>query len=106
MSKFGCMTRSARMVISGLPHHVTQRGNRREAIFFEDGDQEVSRDLLAEQAPRLVFCGLFRPTSSHIVSEPLDAARRGTAVRSPHCIPNGLYLSLFRLIQKVLRRSP
>jgi hypothetical protein len=33
------MTRLARMVVSGLPHHVTQRGNRREPIFFEDGDQ-------------------------------------------------------------------
>jgi putative transposase len=37
------------MVVAGLPHHVTQRGNRREAIFFEDGDQEIYRDLLAEQ---------------------------------------------------------
>jgi hypothetical protein len=29
---------------------VTQRGNRREPIFFEDGDQEIYRDLLGEQA--------------------------------------------------------
>jgi len=43
------MARLARTVVAGLPHHVTQRGNRREAIFFEDGDQEVYRDLLAEQ---------------------------------------------------------
>ena len=43
------MTRRARIVVPGLPHHVTQRGNRREAIFFEDGDQEIYRDLLAEQ---------------------------------------------------------
>ncbi len=43
------MTRLARMVASGLPHHVTQRGNRREPIFFEDGDQEIYRDLLGEQ---------------------------------------------------------
>jgi len=43
------MTRLARMVVAGLPHHVTQRGNRREAIFFEDGDHEIYRDLLAEQ---------------------------------------------------------
>jgi hypothetical protein len=35
------MARLARTVIAGLPHHVTQRGNRREAIFFEDGDQEI-----------------------------------------------------------------
>ena len=36
-------------MVPGLPHHVTQWGNRREAIFFEDGDQEIYRDLLAEQ---------------------------------------------------------
>jgi REP element-mobilizing transposase RayT len=24
--------------VPSLPHHVTQRGNRREAVFFEDGD--------------------------------------------------------------------
>jgi len=44
------MTRSPRTVISGVPHHVTQRGNRREAISFDNRDQEVYRDLLAEQA--------------------------------------------------------
>jgi hypothetical protein len=31
------MTRLARMVVADLPPHATQRGNRREAIFFEDG---------------------------------------------------------------------
>jgi putative transposase len=36
------------MVVPGLPHHVTQRGNRREAIFFEGGDQQIC-DMLAEQ---------------------------------------------------------
>ena len=30
------MTRMARAVVPGMPHHVTQRGNRRERIFFED----------------------------------------------------------------------
>jgi putative transposase len=43
--KFALMTRLARMVVSGLPHHVTQRGNRREPIFFEDGDQEIYPSL-------------------------------------------------------------
>jgi putative transposase len=32
------MPRTARIVIPGAPHHVTQRGNRREPVFFEDGD--------------------------------------------------------------------
>jgi hypothetical protein len=52
------MTRSARMVISGLPHHVTQRGNRREAIFFEDGDKEVYRDLLARAGAQGWYRGM------------------------------------------------
>jgi len=46
------MARYARIVIPGAPHHVTQRGNRREPIFFEDGDQEIYRDLLAEQTAK------------------------------------------------------
>jgi putative transposase len=32
------MARLARIVVPDLPHHVTQRGNRRQKIFFEDGD--------------------------------------------------------------------
>jgi len=44
------MARLARIIIPDVPHHVTQRGNRREPIFFEDGDQEIYRDLPAEQA--------------------------------------------------------
>lgn len=42
------MARLARIVVPGCPHHVIQRGNRREAIVFEAGDQEICRDLLAE----------------------------------------------------------
>ena len=30
------MARIAQFVVPGLPHHVTQRGNRREAVFFGD----------------------------------------------------------------------
>ena len=34
------MGRIARIVAPGLPHHVTQRGNRRQETFFTDGCQE------------------------------------------------------------------
>jgi putative transposase len=30
------MLRVARTVFAGLPHHLTQRGNRRETVFFTD----------------------------------------------------------------------
>ena len=42
------MTRIARVVVPGLPHHVTQRGNHRDRIFFEDGDYALYCDGLAE----------------------------------------------------------
>ena len=46
-----------------------------------------------------------RPTSS-IFPQPFDAARAGYSGQVPKLRPERLYLSLFRLIQKVLRRSP
>ena len=38
------MARLARVVIPGIPHHVTQRGNG--ANVFGDGDYALYRDLL------------------------------------------------------------
>jgi len=40
------MPRVARIVIQGLPHHVTQRGNNRQDVFFVDDDRRVYLDLL------------------------------------------------------------
>ena len=42
------MARLARVVVSGLPHHVTQRGNGRQQTFFTDADYALYRDLLGE----------------------------------------------------------
>ncbi|HKN26907.1 MAG TPA: hypothetical protein VJY34_03100 [Roseiarcus sp.] len=42
------MTRIARIVAPGLPHHVTQRGNRAEKIFFEPEDYRLYKDWLAQ----------------------------------------------------------
>ena len=41
------MARRARIVLPGFPHHVTQRGNRRQQTFFEDADYALYRDLMA-----------------------------------------------------------
>ena len=35
--------------LAGFPHRVTQRGNRRQKIFFESADYALCRDLLAER---------------------------------------------------------
>ncbi len=46
------MARLARVVVPGIPHHVTQRGNRRMAIFSEASDYALYRDLIAERLSR------------------------------------------------------
>jgi putative transposase len=43
------MARLARIVVPECPRHVTARGNRREQIFFHDGDQDICADLLGDQ---------------------------------------------------------
>ena len=43
------MSRFAHLIVPGFPHHVTQRGNRRAPVFFEDADYARYRDLLAER---------------------------------------------------------
>ena len=40
------MARLARVVLPGVWHHVTQRGNRRQTIFFNDGDRRLYLELL------------------------------------------------------------
>ena len=38
------MARLASIVIPGIPHHVTQRGNRREQVFFGPADYQAFLD--------------------------------------------------------------
>jgi len=46
------MARLARVVVPDLPHHVSQRGNRREPLFFEADDYRLYRRLVAAAARR------------------------------------------------------
>jgi putative transposase len=46
------MARMARVVVPGLWHHITQRGNRRETVFFDDRDRAMYLQLLAQHCRR------------------------------------------------------
>lgn len=46
------MPRSARIVLPGIAHHVVQRGNRRQRLFFDDGDRRAYLKLLAAALAR------------------------------------------------------
>ena len=81
------MARLARIVIPGLPHPVTQRGNRREVMFFEDGDHEVYLDLLAEQTGKAgvaVWAYCLIPNHVHRILKPTHRGDLGQAVGEAH----------------------
>ncbi len=42
------MARLARVVIPGMPHHITQRGNRRQQTFFNDEDYAAYLALVGQ----------------------------------------------------------
>ncbi len=67
------MARIARVVVPGLPHHVTQRGNRGEPVFFGDDDYAVYRDLLADRCRKAnVACWAYclMPNHVHLILVP------------------------------------
>ncbi len=47
-----CVGRIARVVIPGVWHHVTQRGNRRQDVFFQDADRRQYLELLRRYCTR------------------------------------------------------
>ncbi len=49
------MPRTARVVIPGCVHHVTQRGNNRQDVFFVDADRQVFLQYLREAAKRFAL---------------------------------------------------
>src|ERR1017187_3890546 len=46
------MARIARVVVPGCWHHITQRGNRRQSVFFDDADYSLSLQLLPHHTRR------------------------------------------------------
>ncbi|MHA1536282.1 MAG: transposase [Alphaproteobacteria bacterium] len=67
------MTRLARVVVPGLPHHVTQRGNRGLDTFLREGDYEAYRGLLAERAAEAgveIWAYCLMPNHVHLILVP------------------------------------
>jgi putative transposase len=46
------MPRTARITIPDVPHHITQRGNNRQDVFFVDDDRRVYLSILREQSEK------------------------------------------------------
>jgi putative transposase len=81
------MARLARLVIPGMPHHVTQRGNRRQQTFFHDGDYAAYLELMAEWCREegvAIWGYCLMPNHTHLIAVPASEQGLGRAVGEAH----------------------
>lgn len=81
------MPRIARFVCPGVPHHVTQRGNRRGMVFFNDDDRRAYLRLLRDYSSRhaveiLAYC--LMDNHVHLVVVPATKQALHRALRPLH----------------------
>ena len=46
------MPRVARIIVPGYPHHITQRGNNRATVFFDDEDRQFYLNILNDYSKK------------------------------------------------------
>lgn len=81
------MARIARVVLPGYPHHVTQRGNRRQTVFFSAEDYADYLHLIATgcskaQTVCLAYC--LMPNHVHLILIPGAESGLRSALAEPH----------------------
>ena len=81
------MPRFARAVAVDCPHHITQRGNNRQDVFFVPDDYELYLAVLREQAERYgleVHAWCLMTNHVHLVATPRRADSLAKAVGRTH----------------------
>ena len=81
------MPRIARVVVPGVPHHVIQRGNRRQTTFFGAWDYVLYRQLLAATCARYgvsIWSYCFLPNHVHFIAVPQEVESLAKAFGRAH----------------------
>jgi putative transposase len=81
------MARMARAVAPGLPHYVTQRGNRRQQTFFNEEDYQSYLELMSEwcearQVDIWAYC--LMPNHIHLIALPKEKESLTLAIGEAH----------------------
>lgn len=81
------MPRIARLVVPGYPHHVTQRGNRRQRTFFNTEDYQAYLELIT-RAKLSAGCDIWAyclmPNHVHFVIVPQHEASLSLLFKEAH----------------------
>ncbi len=81
------MAKLGRAIVPDVPHHVTQRGNRRQSVFFGDDDYRLYVELLGEhcRTPGVtVWAWFLMPNHAHLIFVPPSAEAMTTAIADTH----------------------
>jgi putative transposase len=81
------MPRLARLVVPGHPHHITQRGNRREQTFFSEADYRRYKLYLAEacaSTATAVWAWCLMPNHVHLILVPSTENGLAKAMAETH----------------------
>jgi len=81
------MARIARVVLPGYPHHITQRGNRRQDVFFCEEDYEAYLDLLKEWCQKEnieVWAWCLMTNHVHLIVKPNRDSNLAKAIGETH----------------------
>ncbi|MCI0563745.1 MAG: transposase [Nitrososphaera sp.] len=81
------MARLARVNLSDIPYHVTQRGNRRQRVFFLEEDRKEYLRLLKEQSQRYeleVWAYCLMTNHVHLIVVPRKEGALTRAVGETH----------------------
>jgi len=81
------MARLTRVVLPGYPHHITQRGNRRQDVFFATNDYEVYLGLLKEWCGKEsveIWAYCLMTNNIHLIVKPDKASNLSKAIGETH----------------------
>lgn len=81
------MPRLARIVIPGIPHHITQRGNRRLNTFFSDTDYLIYLSTMAAWCKKrqvAIWCYCLMPNHIHLIAVPKTEKSLSRAIGEAH----------------------
>ena len=70
-----------------MPHHITQRGNRRLQTFFHDRDYEKYIELMAHWCSRLkveIWAYCLMPNHVHLIAVPASKEALAAAIGEAH----------------------
>jgi putative transposase len=81
------MGRMARVVVPDVPHHITQRGNRRQLTFFSGNDYQQYINIMSQSCTQHnveIWAYCLMPNHVHLIAVPSQSDSLRLAIGEAH----------------------